>query len=126
MTPAIPTSLDDSWKKLDKLRNAKPEVFTSDYDPNSVNVCFRRNALARQLRAVFAELERMRLRGLGPGATDTHESVKLVLPEQDFAAEDRDFLLGQNMHDGIERPPAASRSFISFDLCFLPRDGPFR
>jgi putative membrane protein len=38
LTPAIPTSLDDSsQKKLDKLRNAKPEDFSSDYDPMQVN-----------------------------------------------------------------------------------------
>jgi hypothetical protein len=34
MTSAIPASLDDSsQKKLDKLRNAKPDDFASDYDP---------------------------------------------------------------------------------------------
>ena len=38
MTPAIPTSLDDSsQKKLNKLRNAKPEDFASDYDPMQVS-----------------------------------------------------------------------------------------
>jgi putative membrane protein len=38
MTSAIPTSLDDSsQKKLDKLRNAKPEDFASDYDPMQVS-----------------------------------------------------------------------------------------
>ncbi len=38
LTPAIPTSLDDSsQKKLDKLRNAKPEDFASDYDPMQVS-----------------------------------------------------------------------------------------
>src|SRR6201987_2976066 len=37
MTSAIPTSLDDSsQKKLDKLRDAKPEDFASDYDPMQV------------------------------------------------------------------------------------------
>jgi len=38
LTPAIPTSLDDSsQKKLDRLRNAKPEDFASDYDPMQVS-----------------------------------------------------------------------------------------
>src|SRR6201993_4125530 len=38
MTSAIPPSLDDSsQKKLDKLRDAKPEDFASDYDPMQVN-----------------------------------------------------------------------------------------
>ena len=38
MTSAIPTSLDDSsQKKLDKLRNAKPDDFASDYDPMQVS-----------------------------------------------------------------------------------------
>jgi putative membrane protein len=38
MTSVIPTSLDDSsQKKLDKLRNAKPEDFASDYDPMQVS-----------------------------------------------------------------------------------------
>jgi putative membrane protein len=37
MTSAIPTSLEDSsQKKLDKLRDAKPEDFASDYDPMQV------------------------------------------------------------------------------------------
>jgi putative membrane protein len=38
MTSAIPTSLDDSsQKKLDKLRDAKPDAFASDYDPMQVS-----------------------------------------------------------------------------------------
>jgi putative membrane protein len=38
MTSAIPTSLDDSsQKKLDKLRDAKPNDFASDYDPMQVS-----------------------------------------------------------------------------------------
>jgi putative membrane protein len=38
MTSVIPPSLDDSsQKKLDKLRNAKPEDFASDYDPMQVS-----------------------------------------------------------------------------------------
>jgi putative membrane protein len=38
MTSAIPTSLDDSSrKKLDKLRDAKPADFASDYDPMQVS-----------------------------------------------------------------------------------------
>lgn len=38
MTSAIPPSLDDSsQKKLDKLRDAKPEDFASDYDPMQVS-----------------------------------------------------------------------------------------
>jgi putative membrane protein len=38
MTSAIPTALDDSsQKKLDKLRNAKPEDFASNYDPMQVS-----------------------------------------------------------------------------------------
>jgi putative membrane protein len=38
LTPAIPTSLDDSsQKKLDKLRNAEPEDFAGDYDPMQVS-----------------------------------------------------------------------------------------
>ena len=35
---ALPTSLDDSsQKKLDKLRNAKPEDFAGEYDPMQVS-----------------------------------------------------------------------------------------
>jgi putative membrane protein len=35
---ALPTALDDaSQKKLDKLRNAKPEDFASEYDPMQVS-----------------------------------------------------------------------------------------
>jgi putative membrane protein len=35
---AIPTTLDDaSQKKLDKLRNAKPEDFAGEYDPLQVS-----------------------------------------------------------------------------------------
>lgn len=38
MTSAIPTSLDDSsQKKLDKLQDAKPADFASDYDPMQVS-----------------------------------------------------------------------------------------
>jgi putative membrane protein len=38
MKPAIPTALDDSsQKKLDKLRDAKPADFASDYDPMQVS-----------------------------------------------------------------------------------------
>jgi putative membrane protein len=38
MKSAIPTSLDDSsQKKLDKLKNAKPEDFASEYDPMQVS-----------------------------------------------------------------------------------------
>jgi putative membrane protein len=38
MTSAIPTALDDSsQKKLDKLRDAKPADFASDYDPMQVS-----------------------------------------------------------------------------------------
>src|SRR5215475_5059228 len=38
MTSAIPTSLDDSsQKKLDKLKDAKPEEFASQYDPMQVS-----------------------------------------------------------------------------------------
>ena len=38
MTSAIPTALDDSsQKKLDKLRDAKPDDFASDYDPMQVS-----------------------------------------------------------------------------------------
>ena len=38
MSAAIPTALDDSsQKKLDKLRNAKPEDFASEYDPMQVS-----------------------------------------------------------------------------------------
>jgi putative membrane protein len=37
MKPAIPTALDDSsQKKLDKLRDTKPESFASEYDPMQV------------------------------------------------------------------------------------------
>jgi putative membrane protein len=38
MKGAIPTALDDSsQKKLDKLRDAKPEDFASEYDPMQVS-----------------------------------------------------------------------------------------
>jgi putative membrane protein len=38
ITSAVPTSLDDSsQKKLDKLRDAKPADFASDYDPMQVS-----------------------------------------------------------------------------------------
>jgi hypothetical protein len=38
MAAAIPTSLDDSsQKRLDKLRDAKPDDFASDYDPMRVS-----------------------------------------------------------------------------------------
>ena len=38
MKSAIPTALDDSsQKKLDKLRNAKPQDFASEYDPMQVS-----------------------------------------------------------------------------------------
>jgi putative membrane protein len=38
MKSALPGSLDDSsHKKLDKLRNAKPEDFTGEYDPMQVS-----------------------------------------------------------------------------------------
>ena len=38
MASAIPTSLDDrSQKKLDKLKDAKPNDFASEYDPMQVN-----------------------------------------------------------------------------------------
>lgn len=38
MTSAIPTALDDSsQKKLDKLQDAKPADFASDYDPMQVS-----------------------------------------------------------------------------------------
>jgi putative membrane protein len=38
LSAAIPSSLDDSsQKKLDKLRDAKPEDFASEYDPMQVS-----------------------------------------------------------------------------------------
>jgi putative membrane protein len=38
LTAAIPTALDDSsQKKLDKLKNAKPEDFAAQYDPMQVS-----------------------------------------------------------------------------------------
>jgi putative membrane protein len=38
MQGAVPTSLDDSsQKKLNKLRDAKPEDFASEYDPMQVS-----------------------------------------------------------------------------------------
>jgi putative membrane protein len=38
LTAAIPTALDDSaQKKLDKLKNAKPEDFAGEYDPMQVS-----------------------------------------------------------------------------------------
>jgi putative membrane protein len=38
MTSAVPTSLDDSsQKKLDKLKDAKPNDFASEYDPMQVS-----------------------------------------------------------------------------------------
>jgi putative membrane protein len=38
MQSAIPTALDDSsQKKLDKLRDAKPDDFASEYDPMQVS-----------------------------------------------------------------------------------------
>jgi putative membrane protein len=38
MKTALPTTLDDSsQKKLDKLKNAKPEDFASEYDPMQVS-----------------------------------------------------------------------------------------
>jgi putative membrane protein len=38
MKAALPTSLDDpSQKKLDKLRDTKPEDFASEYDPMQVS-----------------------------------------------------------------------------------------
>jgi putative membrane protein len=38
MKAAIPTALDDSsQKKLDKLRDSKPEDFASEYDPMQVS-----------------------------------------------------------------------------------------
>src|SRR5262249_13550683 len=38
LTSAVPTSLDDSsQKKLDKLKDAKPEEFASQYDPMQVS-----------------------------------------------------------------------------------------
>jgi putative membrane protein len=38
MKTAIPTALDDtSQKKLDKLRDAKPENFASEFDPMQVS-----------------------------------------------------------------------------------------
>jgi putative membrane protein len=38
MKAAIPVTLDDSsQKKLDKLRNAKPEDFAGEYDPMQVS-----------------------------------------------------------------------------------------
>src|ERR1700750_3280982 len=37
LKPALPSALDDaSQKKLDKLRDAKPENFASEYDPMQV------------------------------------------------------------------------------------------
>src|SRR5215475_2883653 len=77
-----------------------------------------------RLGAVLAKLERMRVCGLGPGAAHTHESAGLILLEQNFAAEDGDLLLCQDVNDGAERSPAAGRSIIFFDLCFLPHGGP--
>jgi putative membrane protein len=38
MKAAIPTALDDSsQKKLDKLKDAKPEDFAAEYDPMQVS-----------------------------------------------------------------------------------------
>lgn len=38
LKPALPSALDDaSQKKLDKLRDAKPENFASEYDPMQVS-----------------------------------------------------------------------------------------
>src|SRR5215218_2768227 len=71
---------------------------------------------SRGLGAVFAVLERMRLGGLGPGATDASEAVRLVLLQQNQIAADQAPLLRQDAFNRLHRAPAARRASIGLDL----------
>src|SRR4051812_25442176 len=73
-----------------------------------------------RLGTVLAELEWTWLGRLGPGAAHAHESVGLILLEQDLAAENGDLFLREDTGNGFERAPAACRRIIVLDLCLLP------
>src|SRR5215217_5275614 len=71
---------------------------------------------SRSLGAVLAILERMRLSGLGPCATDARKAVRLVLLQQHQIAADQAPLLRQNAFNRFDRAPAARRASIGLDL----------
>src|SRR3569833_14072 len=69
------------------------------------------------LGAVLAKLERTRISRLCPGPAHAHETIGLVLLEQDLAAKNGDLLLRQNTRHGFERSPAARWRIVVVDLC---------
>src|SRR3569833_3532383 len=67
---------------------------------------------------ILAKLEHMRLGRLRPRAADAHETVMLVLFEQNFAAKNGDFLLREDLRNGVERAPSTSRRIVPLNLGF--------
>jgi hypothetical protein len=63
----------------------------------------------RRFSGFLAELGRMRLGGLGPGAADAGEAVRLVLVGQDARAAERDMLPREAAANRLDRTPAAGR-----------------
>ena len=69
----------------------------------------------RRLGAVLAELERVRLGGLRPGAGGAHEALGLVLHPQQLTAADLDVFPRQMGRDGPEGCPTPGRPFVGLD-----------
>jgi hypothetical protein len=85
---------------------------------------FRRQALGRELPrsglgAVLAELGRMRVLGLGPGAAHAGEAARLVLLPQRQRAGDGDVLAQQVGAHGLQGTPSAGRVGVRIEMRFV-------
>jgi hypothetical protein len=70
----------------------------------------------RRLGAFLAELKRVRLRGLGPGAAHTGESIGLVLMGEDAAAAEGHVLASKATAERLDRTPPPGRVGGSSEL----------
>lgn len=82
---------------------------------------FRGDALAgdfprRRLCSVLAELKKAGIRRLGPGAADAHETIGLVLLEQNARATKRYVVPPQALYERLDRSPASGCSLVRLDL----------
>src|SRR5262249_39268863 len=67
-----------------------------------------------RLSAFLAELERMRLRWLGPRTAHTRNPVWFVLMQEDARAAEWNALMREASADRVHRAPATSRMSVSF------------
>ena len=70
------------------------------------------------LGAVLAELQRMGMAGLGPGATDARKPVGLVLFEQRGGHLGQRLFAPQDLHHRFGRTPTATGIGIGLEMAF--------